>query len=90
MKRGSAAIAIAGLLAVGGCGVPVEIPSSGEGGPFPHAEGYSRIHMDDAELDDTVCLSCHGEDDETQVVNSAALHCSLCHAYPPYHFSDDG
>lgn len=89
MRRRYASVASASLVAMLGCGVPVGIQSSDPFGAFPHAQGYSRLHMDDALEDDTACLECHGVDEDEQIVGSPALHCSLCHTYPPFHFGED-
>ena len=89
MRRCLAIGGIGFVLAVVGCGVPVDVHPDDPSGSFPHPEGYSRLHMDDALDDDTACLECHGADEDEQVVGSPALHCSLCHTYPPYHFGDD-
>jgi hypothetical protein len=87
MRR--ATLLLVGSLALAGCGVPIEGQPGIDGGPFPHEEDYIRVHMDDAEVDDGACLVCHGADEDEQVAGSSALHCSLCHAYPPIHVEAD-
>ena len=87
--QGLSAAAIPLLLLLVGCGVPVDVTPGYGSGAFPHPAGYSRLHMEDAEEGDSACFECHGEDEDTQVEGSSALHCSLCHAYPPVHLEDD-
>lgn len=77
------------VLLMAGCGVPVDVTQGYATGPFPHPEDYSRLHMEDAEEDDSTCFGCHGVDEDDLIEGSSTLHCSLCHAYPPVHIEDD-
>ncbi len=85
MRRQLTVATFVALLPLLACGVPVESGSGGIGGPFPHAEDYVRIHMEDAEEDDSVCFLCHAQDEDGQPEDATNLHCSFCHAYPPVH-----
>ncbi len=76
-------------LAVGSCGVPVDVTEGYGSGGFPHPEGYSRLHMEDVEEDDTACFECHAEDEDGRIEGTSVYHCSLCHAYPPVHLEDE-
>ena len=89
MMRWTTAAALACLLGLAGCGTPIIESPGGEGGPFPHEENYSRLHMDDAEVDDSVCFGCHAVDEDSLEEDGNPLHCTLCHAYPPVHMGDD-
>jgi len=74
------------LLAHAGCADAVEAASSDTGAVFPHVDGYSRTHMDDALTQASTCMSCHWSEDGA-TAEPFAPPCDTCHRWSPYEWA---
>ncbi len=75
--------ALALLVLLGGCATAVAPADGDTGALFPHPEGYSRIHMEDALEHAAACMGCHF-DPEADGVEPVAPPCDTCHRWSAY------